>query len=60
MNRLIQYLREVKTELIKVVWPSRKDTIKMTLIVIVFSALVAAFLGSVDYGLNKLVELILR
>lgn len=57
MARLAQFLREVKSELFKVVWPSRQETIKMTLIVIVFSVAVAAFLGAVDFGLIKLVEL---
>jgi preprotein translocase subunit SecE len=57
MTKLFQFLREVKSELFKVVWPSRQETIKMTMIVIVFSVVVAAFLGAVDYGLIKLVEL---
>lgn len=58
MLNVFQYLREVKTELVKVVWPSRRDTVKMTLIVIIFSLFVAVFLGAVDYGLNELIGLI--
>jgi preprotein translocase subunit SecE len=48
----IQFLREVKSELTKVVWPSRKDTIRITVAVIAFSIMVAAFLGLIDYGLT--------
>lgn len=59
INRLIQYIKDSKRELKKVVWPTRKQTINHTLLVIGFSLAVAAFLGAVDYGLNKLVELIL-
>ena len=56
MNRVFQYLREVKTELFKVVWPSRKETLRLTFIVIVFSVLVSIFLGAVDFGLSELLE----
>lgn len=57
MNKIFQYLREVKNEMRKVVWPSRKETVKMTLIVILFSLLVSFFLGAVDLGLIKLIEM---
>ncbi|PIR96697.1 MAG: preprotein translocase subunit SecE [Candidatus Doudnabacteria bacterium CG10_big_fil_rev_8_21_14_0_10_41_10] len=56
MNKLFEYLREVKTELFKVVWPSRKETVKLTIIVVIFSVIVALFLGSVDFGLSKFIE----
>ena len=59
-NKLIQYIKDSKTELKKVVWPSKKQTINHTLLVIGFSLGVAAFLGVVDFGLNKLVELIIK
>lgn len=56
MSRIFQYLKEVRNELFKVIWPSRTSTLKMTVTVIVFSVLVALFLGLVDFGLIKLVE----
>lgn len=56
MTNPIQFLREVKSELSKVVWPSRTQVIRTTIAVIILSLLVAAFLGAVDYGLNKLIE----
>jgi len=59
INRLIQYIKESKIELKKVVWPTKKQTLSHTLLVIGFSLALAAFLGAVDYGLNKLIELIL-
>lgn len=59
MSKVLQYLKEVKNELVKVVWPSRRDTVKMTIIVIVFSVMVSVFLGAVDYGLSKLLEQVL-
>ena len=52
----IQFLREVKSELAKVVWPERSQVIRTTLAVIALSLLVAVFLGAADYGLNRLIE----
>ena len=43
------FLKEVKLELKKVNWPSRKETLKYTLVVIGFSAIVALFLGGLDF-----------
>ena len=56
MTNPIQFLREVKSELSKVVWPDRKQVIKTTLAVIALSLVVAVFLGAADYGLTKLIE----
>jgi len=56
---MFQFLAEVKNELAKVVWPTRKDTVTYTLTVIVFSVVVAAILGAFDYMLLKVFEAIL-
>ncbi|MBI3231800.1 MAG: preprotein translocase subunit SecE [Candidatus Doudnabacteria bacterium] len=50
MNPL-QFLSEVKAELAKVVWPTRSETIKYTITVIVFSIAVALVLGLADLGI---------
>ena len=55
----IQFFREVKVELTKVAWPSKKQTIGSTAVVIVFVFVVAFFLGMVDIGLSSLIRLIL-
>jgi len=55
----IQFFREVKVELTKVTWPSKKQTIGSTVVVIVFVFIVSIFLGVVDVGLSSLVRLIL-
>ncbi len=56
MSKAIQFFRDVKSELYKVVWPSRQDTIRYTLTVIVFSLVIAAILGAADLGLLKIFE----
>ena len=58
MGKVIQFFKDVRVELSKVVWPSRREALKITGIVILFSLIVAVFLGLVDYGLAKLVNLI--
>lgn len=55
----IQFFREVKVELTKVTWPSKKQTIGSTAVVIVFVFVIAFFLGLVDIGLSNLIRLIL-
>jgi preprotein translocase subunit SecE len=58
-NRLVNYLKAAKTELRKVTWPTRKDTIKFTFIVIGISLFVAAFLGGLDFLFSWLLSLVI-
>ncbi|OGI64192.1 preprotein translocase subunit SecE [Candidatus Nomurabacteria bacterium RIFCSPLOWO2_01_FULL_41_21] len=61
MSKVTEYLKETKTELKHVIWPSRKQTVYFTLIVIALSILVAYFLGVFDFlfsrGLEKIISL---
>jgi len=45
----ITYLREVRTELKKVTWPSRQVTLNMTSMVVLISIATALYLGVLDY-----------
>ena len=56
MTNPIQFIKEARSELTKVVWPSRETVTRITIAVIILSLVVAVYLGSVDYGLTKLVE----
>ena len=47
--KLRTFLKEVYIEMRKVNWPTRKEALKYTVIIIVVSIAVAAFLGSLDY-----------
>lgn len=55
----IQFFREVRFELEKVAWPSRKQTISSTAVVLVFVLILALFLGVVDMSLSSVIRLIL-
>lgn len=50
------FLREAKTELKKVKWPTRKELLASTAVVIVLTLFVALFLGLVDFGLIKIIK----
>ncbi len=56
MGKIIQFFIESKAELQKVVWPSRKDTVKYTAVVIGFSLAITVVLAATDIGLTKLLE----
>ncbi len=46
--------REVITELRRVTWPSREEAVRLTIMVLIVSAVVGLFLGGVDYVFNFL------
>ncbi|MHB8871438.1 MAG: preprotein translocase subunit SecE [Candidatus Doudnabacteria bacterium] len=56
MIKVIQFFSEVKSELSKVVWPTKEQTLRYTGVVILFSVLVAVVLAAADYGLIKGLE----
>lgn len=60
VDQSIQFLREVKVELKKVAWPSKKQTMGSTAVVLILVFIIAAFLGVVDMGLSSLVRLVLQ
>ncbi|MGA1861769.1 preprotein translocase subunit SecE [Deferribacter thermophilus] len=58
MEKFKRFIEEVKEELKKVVWPTRDQTIQTTIVVIVMTLIVSAFLGIVDVALSKIINLI--
>jgi preprotein translocase subunit SecE len=59
LQKSAQFLREVKIELKKVTWPTRKQTMGSTVVVIILVAIISLFLGLVDLGLSSLVRVVL-
>ncbi len=55
----VGFLKEVRDELQKVVWPTRDEIVRLTGVVIIVSAIVAIYLGGADFILTKLVALII-
>jgi len=60
IDKSIQFLREVKVELKKVAWPSKKQTMGSTAVVLVIVAIISLFLGVVDAGLSGLIRAVLQ
>lgn len=51
-----QYFRDSWQELKKVTWPNRKETIKLSTAVVIFTLLFALIVALMDYGFDRLVE----
>jgi preprotein translocase subunit SecE len=52
----LQFLRESRTELKKVKWPTRKELLASTAVVIVLVLVISFFLGLIDFGLIKIIK----
>ena len=55
-----QFCLEVKTEFFRIAWPNKKMTVGLAGIVVALTAVISAYLGTVDFVLGKIVSYILR
>ena len=56
----VSFFKEVKEELSKVTWPSREQTIRYTVLVIIVAVVVGLILGGLDFILTKLSTLLVQ
>ena len=54
------FLKEVISEMRKVTWPTRKELVSYTIVVLTIVTLVAVFFAIIDLGLSQLLELIMK
>jgi preprotein translocase subunit SecE len=59
-KRVRNYLADVWAELKKVSWVQRKELFTTTLVVIIFSSVLAFFIGVVDFVFSRLLGIILK
>jgi len=59
MQKITTFLESVKIELGKVTWPTRKETVATTGVVVMIVFLISLYLGGCDIILSKLMRLIL-
>jgi preprotein translocase subunit SecE len=59
MKPFMEYLVASRAELAKVTWPNRRQTMRLTLLVIIFSLVMAAVLGALDFVFSTLVQKII-
>jgi preprotein translocase subunit SecE len=57
--KIRQFLEEARAELKKVTWPTRKQTLASTSVVLIVVIVVSMYLGLVDFGLAKIIKVLL-
>jgi len=58
LRRLSRFYREVVAELRKVIWPTRKELITYTTVVVVFVSIIVAIVAGLDLGFAKIVLIV--
>ena len=56
MKKIFEYIKSVRSEWFKIVWPSRDTVVRSTIMILIFSGLAALFFFVVDSILNALVN----
>jgi len=56
----LAYIRQSKEELGKVVWPTKTETLRLTVVVVAISIAIGAYIAGIDAILAKLTEEFLR
>ncbi|MDD6969101.1 MAG: preprotein translocase subunit SecE [Treponema sp.] len=60
MAKVVQFIKESKAELKKVVWPTKEDVFSSIKVVIISTIVVAVVLGALDLGFSELFRLIMK
>ncbi|MEK6645322.1 MAG: preprotein translocase subunit SecE [Candidatus Firestonebacteria bacterium] len=60
VDKISGFLKEVQSEMKKVSWPTRKDTLGSTTVVVVVVLILALFIGLTDGILSKIMELLVK
>lgn len=60
IKKIVNYFKNVKTELTKVTWPTRKEAMRLTVVVIAISLIFAALIGALDMLFSYLVRLVIE
>ena len=58
-NAVVRYLKEVRSEMSKVIWPTREQTVNLTSIVLAVMVIMSIFLGVLDYIFGGLIQLLI-
>ena len=59
-TKILNYVNEVKLELSKVTWPARQILKMTTLVITIFMAIIAVYVGLIDVVFAKLMSIFLR
>lgn len=59
-EKAVQFFRDVRSEVRKVTFPTRRETVASTAVVLVAVFVIALYLGIVDFALSAAISSILR
>ncbi|MDP2671106.1 MAG: preprotein translocase subunit SecE [bacterium] len=59
-KNVFNFFFEVRSELAKVNWPTRGQTIRMTAVVVVVTVVMGAFIGALDFLFTKLFGILIQ
>jgi preprotein translocase subunit SecE len=57
-SRLVRFIREVWAELRKVIWPTRKQMVTYTTVVLVFVIFMVALVSGLDLAFGKVIQVV--
>lgn len=60
MDQVISFLRESKEEFLRVTWPTRQETIRLTFVVIIISVVIGLFVGGLDFLFTNVMNALFR
>jgi preprotein translocase subunit SecE len=60
LTKITNFIGEVKLELAKVSWSSRKELIGASTVVIAITVIMAVYVGAIDLGLSRLLAFLIR
>ncbi|MBC7220323.1 preprotein translocase subunit SecE [Candidatus Bipolaricaulota bacterium] len=60
MTRVRNYVASVRTEIGRVSWPSRKEVVSLTVLIILLAIALGIYLGVADLILTQVLRLLLR
>ena len=60
MSNPLKYVQQVRSEVSKIVWPTRKETMTTTFMVFVMAAIVAIFFFIIDTLTSNILDIILK
>lgn len=60
IKKIVNYFKNVKVELSKVTWPTKKEAMRLTIVVIAISLIFAALIGALDMLFSYLVRLVVE
>ena len=58
--KIVSFLKDVRSEMAKVVWPTRQQTIELTVLVLAVSIIIGAYIAGLDFIFTKSVDFLLK